>query len=302
MTIILLFAFIFIGISLYMDPQYLSHYFQHGENFGIFNGLLNKGSHFFDFYKNIFMGLSSEYYLPQIKFQLLLFAFVFLLSLFYSLQKSANPCVNKRTPLIILVLGVNVGIFLIGRFNITSIIFIFPFMYLLTITWLQDLDQKRQWSGLLILIIFLNTLIFIPRYDYTYAAYLNDLSKSVTKDDRVLSNLNSEYFFENGKLLAYRNLQYLQYHDLRFADYIRSREIDYIIFYRELDYIVNKSPSYNVMYGDLGAIHPEIKEFLSTDCDEIDRFTNSTYGTNLADLIDEEDWEIIIYKVNPRSL
>ena len=293
------FALVFIGISLYMDPLYLSHYFEHGQNFGIFNGLLNKGANFFAFYKNIFLGTSSEYYLPQIIFQLLFFALVFLVSLIYGLQKQAKPSLLYLKPLVSIVLGINAGIFLIGRFNVTSIILIFPFMYLLSILWLQELDKKRLAAGLLMLIVFINTLLFMPRYASTYDHYLQAISKSIASDSRVFANLNSEYLFENGHFFAYRNLQYLQYHDLPFADYIRSRDIDYILYYGELDYIVANNPSYNNMYGDLSNVLPEMKAFLETDCQEIDRFSNATYGTKLANQIDRKDWPMIIYQVTP---
>lgn len=293
------FALVFIGISLYMDPFYLSHYFEHGQNFGIFNGFLNKGANFLAFYKNIFLGVSSEYYLPQIIFQLLFFALVFLVSLIYGLQKQTKPSLLYLKPLVSIVLGINAGIFLIGRFNVTSIVFIFPFMYLLSVLWLQELNKKKLVAGLLILVVFFNTLLFMPRYASTYTNYLQAISQSLTSDSRVFANLNCEYFFDNDHFFAYRNLQYLQYHDLTFADYIRSRDIEYIIYYDELDYIVANSPSYNNMYGDLSNVLPEMKAFLETDCQEIDRFSNATYGTNLANQIDRKDWPIIIYQVTP---
>lgn len=295
-SVISFFALLFIGISLYMDPLYFSHYFQHGQNFGVFNGVFNKLSNFYIFYKNVFTGTSFEYYMPQIAFQLLLFAFVFLLSLIYYFKKPTKAWFTPLKPLIILILGINIGIFAIGRFNVTSIVFIFPFMYLLTCAGLQNLPKKRQWVGLLILIIVLNTIVFMPRYNYPYQDYLKEISKSVNKDDRVLTNLNSEYFFENGQVLAYRNLQYLK---ISFEDYIVSRDIDYIIYYDELDYINENNPTYNVMYGDLSQVYPQIKVFLNSKCVEVNRFTNTTYGTNLANLIDQKEWQIIIYKVTP---
>ncbi len=293
------FALVFIGISLYMDPLYLSHYFEHGQNFGVFDGLLNKAASLLNFYKNIFWGTSSEYYLPQIKFQLLFFALVFLLSLIDCWQKPNKSYRPYLKPLVLTVFAINAGIFLIGRFNVTSIVFLFPFMYLLSVLWLKELEKKRLVAGLLILVVFINTFLFIPRYDSTYQDYLNAISQTLAPDSRVFANLNSEYLFENGRFFAYRNLQYLQYHDLTFADYIRSRDIDYIIYYGELDYIVEAQPYYNNMYGDLSGVLPEIKAFLETDCQELDYFTNATYGTNLADQIDKKDWPITIYQVWP---
>lgn len=277
-----------------MDPDYLSNYFQHGKNFGVFNGISNKFTAFFTFYKNVFLGKSFEYYMPQISFQLLLFAFIFLISIFSFYQKSPKLSIPNAKPLLVFVFGINSGLFLIGRFNVTSIIFIFPFMYLLSLHWIEKLNKKRQWSGLLILIILFNTIIFIPRYDYKYQDYLFQISRSLDKDDKVLANLNSEYFFENKKLLAYRNLHYL---NINFDDYIDSREIEYIIYYNEIDYIVKNQPYFNIIYGDLRDVYPQIKEFLNSRCIEIDRFTNTTYGTNLANMIDKKEWEIIIYKV-----
>jgi hypothetical protein len=296
--VVTLFALLFIGISLYMDPQFFINYSQNGKNFGTYDTFFTKWSDLKGFYQAIFMGNSYEYYMPTVKFQLLLFGAVFLLSILYSFKGKNKNLIAQLKPLLVMVFGINLGILIIGRFNVTNILFIFPFMYLMTTILFQSLEQKKQLSWLLLMITVLSTAINIPHYDNRFEDYQKNISQIISADARVLGNLNSEYCFENGQFFAYRNLQYLDDAGINFEDYIRSREINYIIYYDELDFIDKNAPQYNVMYGDLSSIHQEMKNFIDSNCEEVDSFIDSTYGTNLAPLIDQRPWTISIFKVN----
>ncbi|KNZ43384.1 ArnT family glycosyltransferase [Acetobacterium bakii] len=293
----ILFCLIFVGISLYMDPSFLTHYSEHGKNFGVFSGFWNKCRDFGLFYQALFNQESLTYYMPDIRFQLLLFALILAVAVVYFLKNKNAGLLAKLKPIAIMVAGINLGILIIGRFNVTSAVLIFPFMILMTAILLEHWDKKKRLLTLFVIIITLNTIVHIKPNESQYHDYLNRISQVVSENDVVLGNLNSEYAFDNNHFFDYRNLQFLDEQGIRFKDYIVSRNITMIIYYEELDYIYDNNPAYNGMYGDLTDVHEEMQDFLYSHCEEIYSFNDATYGTNLAPLIDERPWQVRIFKV-----
>ncbi|MDK2904164.1 MAG: hypothetical protein PWR12_240 [Eubacteriaceae bacterium] len=291
------FALIFIGLSIYMDPLYLTHYMQHGQNFGVGDSVSNKLSDFINFYSHVFNRISIEYYMPNVRFQLMLFPAVFAICLILGFNKSFKD--THLNSLLITIVSINLGLLLIGRFNVTSIVFIFPFMYLLTIYCLaRNFGQYKKWlSGFLILITTFLTVIQIKPYDQSYQTYLDQITENIQDSDRVLGNLNSDYAFSDGQLLDVRNLQYLSRQGMSFADYIQTNKIDTILYYEELAFILEHSPDYNVMYGDLTPVFDEMINFLENNCQETAQFISPTYGTELWPFIDQKAWMVHVFKV-----
>ncbi|WKY48690.1 glycosyltransferase family 39 protein [Eubacteriaceae bacterium ES3] len=291
------FALFFVGLSIYMDPDYLSHYTQHGKNFGVGDSLFNKLAEFFYFYKRLFNQISVEYYMPDIRFQLILFTTVLFSSLIMMFKKSF--CDTTLNFLVVIVLAINLGLLIIGRYNVTSVIFSFPYMYLLTIYFIEAfLPRQKKWlSGILFLITILSTILQIKPYLQSYEAYLDQISSNTAASEKVLGNLNSEYAFSDGQLLDYRNLQYLADQGISFSDYIEKNHIDTILYYDELSFIVENHPHYNIMYGDLTNIFNEMMDYLNDNCEETAQFTSPTYGTELWPQIDQKNWQIHVFKV-----
>ena len=101
------------------------------------------------------------------------------------------------------------------------------------------------------LLITINTITNIyPYISGDYNNYLNNISKTVKKDDVVLSNLNSEFYFHNGKLHDYRNLAFLKENNMNFKDYIYKYNIKFIIYSEEMDVIYSESPRWDALYGN----------------------------------------------------
>ncbi|OFV70441.1 ArnT family glycosyltransferase [Acetobacterium wieringae] len=307
-----LFAVLFIGLSIAMDPDYLTHYTQQGQNFGVGDGLLGKWQGLLLFYQHLFNQFSIEYYMPNIRFQLLVFAAVVLLSLGLLLKHRSTPRDQPLRLPLLLIFGVNLGIFVIGRYNVTSVVFIFPLMYLLTVLLLESVypDQmpnqrqasekkrKKKWlPGLLVLITAVLTLTGLHPPANSYATYLSQIQTAIPGNPKILGNLNAEYAFADGQLLDYRNLQYLDDQGITFADYVAAEQIEVIIYYDELGLIIANHPRYEVMYGDLTPIAAEMTAFLAAHCEEITVFNDASYGTNLAPLIDARPWSIHIFRV-----
>lgn len=312
-----LFAALFVGLSITMDPDYLAHYTQHGQNFGVGDGLLGKWQGLLLFYQHLFNQFSIEYYMPNIRFQLLVFAVVVVLSLGLLIKHRSTPCYQPLQLPLLLVFGVNLGILLIGRYNVTSVVFIFPLCYLLTVLLLETVypeqmpaepmlnthlipekKRKKKWlPGLLVLITVVLTLTGLQPPANSYAAYLRQIQTAIPGSPKILGNLNAEYAFADGQLLDYRNLQYLDDQGITFADYVAAQQIEYIIYYDELAVITENHPRYDVMYGDLTPIYAEMTAFIAEHCEEITVFSDASYGTNLAPLIDTRPWPIHIFRV-----
>jgi 4-amino-4-deoxy-L-arabinose transferase-like glycosyltransferase len=298
--IVSIFALIFIGVSLHMDGDFLENYRESGKQFGVDKSPSEKLLKFRDFYQNIYDSKSVTYYIPNIKFQLFLFPIFFIFSLLIYIKERRHQEDIEIKGISITIIFINLGIIIIGRYNVTSVIFIFPFMYILAVYTLFYLEKRKQIYlilSLLLITLFNTTINNEKTYFNSYPEYISELSKHINKDAKVLSNLNTEYYFQSGNLLDYRNLHHIQDKDIGFEQYITSKKIEYIIYYDEIDYIHEKNPIYNGVYGDVSIFYDEMQSFLKSDCYRVHSFKNSTYGTNIVRLIDDRDWYIHIYKV-----
>lgn len=290
-------AFFFIFLSFLFDPNFIGNYSSYGAQLGVLDSLLLKLENFKDFYLKLFYQVSGTYYVPPIKFQLVFFAAAALASL-------AKLLLNKdklNLFLLISLLAVNLGYLIIGRYNQTSIIFIFPIAYLIFINLIKNLNFKLSGSLILILIALLTLnsgTTIIEESHYNYQDYLQQIAEVVPRDARVLANLNTDYYFENGSLVDYRNLAYLQENNLSFADYINKNKIEYIIYPEEMDYIYNSRPSWNILYGNLYPYYQEMQYFLKQETELIKEFINSTYAMRIVRKIGAKNWSVKIYKVN----
>lgn len=196
--------------------------------------------------------------------------------------------------------GINLGYIIIGRYNQTSIIFIFPICYLLILNIGSSLRKKYRYilMAFIIVVLAINTTItIINECHYNYDKYLEEIARVVNKDDQVLANLNLEYYFNNDKLLDYRNLNYLEENEMTFLEYITANEIKYIIYPEEMDFIYNTRPVWNDLYGNLYPYYQQMQNYLNNNCELIHSFT-SNYGMRITRYINEKDWEIKIYKID----
>lgn len=290
-------ALIFIYLSFQFDPEFISNYSSYGAQLGVLDSFLVKLDNFKDFYLKLFYQVSGTYYIPPIKLQLLLFAAVALIS-------SIKLFIKKdkfNLYLILSLLAVNLGYLIIGRYNQTSIIFIFPICYLLFINLTKDINLKLALTLILLIFITLSPISFktvLNDSHNDYQAYLNQISDVVPKDAAVLANLNTGYYFENGSLFDYRNLAYLKENNLSFAEYIAKNKIEYIIYPEEMDFIYQTRPSWNILYGNLYPYYSEMQNFLENKSTLIKSFENSTYAVRIVREIGKKDWTVKIFKVN----
>lgn len=298
--ILTLIALFFIYLSFQFDPDFIRNYSSYGANLGVLDSFLIKFKNLKAFYLKLFHQISGTYYVPPIKFQLSFFSAVTIFSLIKFFFKKDK--INLY--LLLSLFAVNLGYLLIGRYNQTSIIFIFPIAYLLFINLIKDFNLKTAGTIIvitaLILSLYSGITIFKDSH-YNYQDYLQQIAEIVPQDARVLANLNTDYYFKNGSLFDYRNLAYLEENKLSFAEYIEKNKIEYIIYPEEMDFIYNTRPSWNILYGNLYPYYSEMQQFLNQKTELIKSFNNSTYGMRIVREINQQDWSVKIYKVNPEA-
>lgn len=293
------FAILFVLLSFKFDPNFIHNYSSYGNEFDVFSPLTSKIAQVKDFYLKLYYGVSGTYYTPNIKFQFFLFPVVFLISLiklYYEKDKQVKASIAE---ILLSIIAINAGIIFVGRYNQTSILFLFPLFYLLLIYVIQSLNHLPQVIAMSILLItlILNTgLNYLSYNQNSYDGYLQNISKVVSPNDNVLANLNADYYFENGKLHDFRNLAYLKDSGISFEDYIKNNDIKYIIYPEEMDFIYESAPKWNVIYG-VPHYHDDMKNFIINHCEKAYEFTDSFYGIRIVRYINTRPWFIKIYRV-----
>ena len=298
-SVVAAFAAAFVMLSFYLDPNFITHYSTYGNEFDVFIPILSKFASVIYFYQKLFYMVSGTYYTPDIRLQFILFPLILVIALAFYFHNRKLLKDSRMIPIILSILAVNLGIILIGRYNQTSVIFQFPLFYLLLSNILGRVQYKFKlfFGGLLISLVLLNTINnVLPHAGNDYHGYLNEISKAVDKDDAVLANLNSEFYFDNGRLYDYRNLAYLKENNLSFDNYINQRGIKYVIYSEELDFIHDNEPRWDGIYGKL-QYYNEMQDFLKYKCKLVHEFTNKTYGMRISAYINLKDWKISIYEV-----
>ena len=289
-------ALFFVALSLHMDPDFIKNYSEYGKTLGVTQSLLSKFLQMKLFYIKLFLQVSGTYYTPDIRLQLLLMASAFLYGT-AKLIKSRGES-QAAYPLLGL-LGINIGYMLVGRYNQTSIIFLFPWFYMLVAELLHPLAK----SGKRILSLLVSATLAMSCFQLSihpgkdYQSYLCDISSAVPKDARVLANLNTGYYFNPENLFDYRNLAHLKENSLSFEDYIDKNGIEYIVYPEEMDIIWNTRPVYNSLYGNPADYYESMNAFISEKCILADTFHNDTYPVRIVRLMGQKERTLRIYKV-----
>jgi hypothetical protein len=202
---------------------------------------------------------------------------------------------------ILSIFATQIGILIIGRYNSTSIVFAVPFFYILLACMMTLIKRKKALIGAYTLFVIVTGLLTYeeirPFLDYDYNDYIDQFTSSIPKNSKTLGNLSAGFFFENGQLLDYRNLAYLEQNHLSFENYIKDHQIEYIVYYEELDYIHN-NPEWLVLYGDDTYYYEDMQFFINDHCTLVHSFTDMVYGVRIPRYMMDYPWEVRIYKVN----
>jgi 4-amino-4-deoxy-L-arabinose transferase-like glycosyltransferase len=297
MTTVSAFALLFVGLSLVMDPNYVANYIQNGEKFGVNRSLWEKIFALRDFFMDLWNREGLTYFIPDMRLPFLLFGSALgwtAVDAFRRGKKSSD--VNPGTWLLIGFFALLVGILLIGRYNPTSVVLLFPFLYLLLGLAIFS-HWKRFGTIFLVCLLLFNGWINRPTYHSSYSSYETQIAEIVAPNEKSLANLNLGLYFDEGSLLDYRNLRYYRQAGFTLEEYIRSRDIEYIFFSNELDRINEKKPAYNGVYGNPDFYYEELVAFLKEHGQPVGTVINPTYGVHVANWVDQEPWQITIFKV-----
>lgn len=292
-------ALFFVFLSLRLDPDFIKNYTAYGETLGVTENLADKLFQLKFFYLKLFHRVSGTYYTPDIRLQLLLMGAAALFGLLRLIRPKEN-CFPAY-PLLGLA-GINLGYFLVGRYNQTSIIFLFPWFYLLLAELLSSARPLRlKILGSLLGVTLAASSCFLisesPGKDY--GGYLDKISSLVPQDARVLSNLNTAYYFSPDRLFDYRNLAHLGENGLGFEDYIHKNRIEYILYPEEMDVIWNTRPVYNSLYGNLSGYYESMQTFFDDSCRLEGILPDGDYPMRIVRFMGQKEWTLRVYKVLP---
>ncbi len=296
------FALLFVSFSLMMDNGFLTHYFAYGQKeFGTGAPLWEKLGGFFGFLKRLYQRNSGTYYLPDLRPQFFLFGLSGCLTGAISIfmRKEIPVLVKKASLLAAGCAGVISGMIVIGRYNQTSILFLFPFGYLALVMALELFEGKlKKGLGILLFftILFLTLIQVLPEIKKTdYEHYRQQIQNLIPENAKVLGNLNIEFFMEYGCLRDYRNLPYALEGEGLLA-YLERNEIEYIVYHQELDYLWDHRPYYNVIYGNVMFVE-ELKNYCQNHCEKVGSFQNSRYGIRVSEILDQEEYgQVTVYR------
>ncbi len=285
----------FVGLSYWMDSRFLFHYFSNGAaEFGIDAGAGEKVLGFFGFLKRLYKRNSGTYYLPDIRFQFFLFGgSFFMATAVYAVMKQELKDMSGRLCILLAgAAGVVSGMMIIGRYNQTSILFLFPFGYMAAAAALELFEgrvKKGLWAALLAAVFCLSTAqVRTEVKKGNYREYGRRIMELVPEGAKVLGNLNIGFFMDSNGLRDYRNLPYAL-EEGGLEDYLERNQITYIIYHQELDYLWEHRPYYNVIYGNVMFVR-ELKEYCQNNCQIAGSFEDPWYGIRVSGLRGQEGY------------
>jgi len=301
-------ASVFVAVSYSFDPQFLTHYFANGSlEFDIDASFATRLSGLCGYFGRLFSRTGGTYYVADIRLQFILFllAALFLLFFYMMMKKEESRLCGTLLCLLFSGLGTISGIFIIGRFSQLSIVFLFPAGWLFVAFLIKLLDPAAQKICLFLLsavVFFLSAKEIRPYLQENhYETYINQISAFVTPEDKVLGNLNMDFYFENGALLDYRNLPYVMEQDGSLDRYITENNIACIFYTDELTYYYEHRPYYNTLYGNI-MFADALKTYCESQCEFLGTFENPQYAPRIQELIGKEEYgTVFVYKTNLKT-
>lgn len=286
-------AGVFVAISYSFDSQFLPHYMKFGSTLGVDMSLIEKVQYLPSYFEKLFLGVSGTYYTPPVGMQLTLFG--------AAVIGGAVAVIRKRGVLRILVplICVVAGIVFIGRYSQPAVILLFPLCWLLVFYLVDMLPKvlKTVCLGLVGAAVLAVSLFTIAAdIDNDYEEYISHVESSVPKGVVVLANLNTEYAFSEGTMHDVRNLQFLEDKEMSFEKYVRSRGVEYIVYPQEMDFIAERRPVWNIIYGNVIPYYDDMKRFLNEECSVVSEFT-SPYAMRIVQYSDKQEWTVTVYRV-----
>lgn len=301
-------ATVFIGISFSLNTNFVAEYLSFGDQLGVINNSINRFQGFYYYYYKLFHQIGGTYLLVNIKAELGLIGLAIILGILTTMKTIKSNTTKSYTETgkaLFMILGLNLGLLIIGRYNQTAIIFPLVFGWFLIVSLLRELYQFTKMLNLIPIV--LTALLILQGYNLSnhisksnYQSY-DELGASINEiipmDAVILGNLNMDYHFELYQLFDVRNLAYLDRNGLSLDDYISKNNITYVILYDEMTYIHDSKGKWDILYGDL-SYYDDLLSYLSTNGELVGAINAPTYAMRISKYVDVYPWEMKIYKLN----
>jgi len=295
-----LISLINVAITLSYAPDFIIRYGAYASTLSVGSAPVSRLVNFMDFYKKLWHGISGTYFLTDLKPLFILFLLALTLSIIISVTGSSSLKGTTGQRLIAMMVGFNLALFIIGRNNPTSIVFLTITMSLyicVTVLTLPFKDYQR-----VVLVIGLATLLNASYNDYSFAkhhdyeAYSNFLSQVLDEDAIILGNLSGGFAFGDHVFYDIRNLQYLEGQTI--ASYIEERQINTLIWYEEYDYI-HRNDQWQILYGDDKAYYDDLMTLTQEKGIIIADYDSPWYGNRIIRYMGDYPWKITVYRIAP---
>lgn len=286
------FAVVFVLLSLAMNINFAQDYYAYGSTLGVTSGISARFTNFFLYYYKLLSRISGTYYIPYVMGEFILYCILICIHIVGVIRGKNYEYLQN----LVLCVALQIGFFIIGRYNANYYVFNTIIMVLMLRSVLHHETIKRLRTTLLILAGLISCFniysVEHTNYEESYKEYGEMIQTNLAPDNKVLANLNSEYFFDDGKLIDYRNLAYLN--NTSIECYIEENEIEYILYSEEMDYIY-RNPQWQILYGDM-PYYDELQDYLNNQCELVCSFESPTYGMRIVRYMDDYPWEVRVYK------
>jgi 4-amino-4-deoxy-L-arabinose transferase-like glycosyltransferase len=311
---------LFMGISLIMNPGFIHDYQSFGTSVGVMVPWYIKVIRFPHYYEKLWHSYSGTYFIPMMKPLLLLHTLAFAIC-----AVKASTGSRQALLAILSLLGFNTALLFIGKYAPPLFAIELPLFYLAWVAAARHTplfhrcnsarSKVFRRAGLIAMLsliglsagLSLTNILQEYRTGESYALYRRNIETLVKKEEarrssdgrkiRLLANLNAEYALPEASFLDYRNIIHLRETGLDFSEYIRSRGITHILYSQELDFIYEKRPVWNILYGNVAAYYGDMKGFIAAHCASVGSFTSPGYGMRIVSQRGKRPWKITLYRV-----
>ena len=295
------FAAFFITLSLFLDSGFFKNYYQFGARHGVSDLYIIKILKLKRFYFKMFHRISGTYFLPDIKFQLIMFASGIVSAILLSFF--SKEIFKKSFPLIMFSAGINTAFVIIGKYSPPSVSFIFPAGWFLLSILLNsikaDMRIKYLTASILIIFVSFNTILEASKWTgHSFNKYSNEISSAVDDDKKVFGCINTAFSLKYNQLASYNDIEQFEKSGISFKDYIYKNNIGYIIYTEELDIIYRERPLWNDLYGNIYPYYKEINNFLESNAVLIKDFKDPVYPVRITDYMKRKDFSVRIYRTS----
>ncbi|MCK5736080.1 MAG: hypothetical protein KAH21_06350 [Spirochaetaceae bacterium] len=303
------FASAAVGFSYLMDSDFLNHYLRFGDSVGAGDSLLIKLLGFPVFLEKMWRGNAGTYYLADVRPMFVIGSLGFLL-LLLSLVHS----LNRKTALSVLSvpLSLALGMVLVGKYGPPTIIFLMPPAYLLfaySLNKLKLFQKKRFYKAALKpslpLIVILaaailswTTLMEVSHslHKPSYTSYRGFLKENISKEGRVLANLNTAFAFDYNRLVIWRDLANLRADEDSLNKFLQKNDVRWVILTDELELVYESRPVWNALYGN-PFWYPQLVGIIEDEGVEAAAGIFPDYAMRIVPYMNRKPWASVIYRI-----